>query len=75
MRFALRSELTLQVDDFQRSPGDELCWSFHPHSFDVAKTKGMSLEKIVKRHLKEAKTHCDVKHLNFVAKYHASFSK
>ena len=45
------SELALQLHDFQRSPGDELCWSFHPHSFDVAKTKGMSLEKMVKRHL------------------------
>eukprot|EP00435_Cladocopium_sp_Y103_P012861 s2477_g3.t1 len=35
-----RSQLLLQLEDLQRSPGDELCWSFHPHSFAVSKTKG-----------------------------------
>lgn len=39
-----RSQWMLQLDDLQRSPGDELCWSFHPHSFAVSKTKGANKE-------------------------------
>eukprot|EP00434_Breviolum_minutum_P015692 symbB.v1.2.013825.t1/scaffold990.1/size146246/7 len=37
-----RSDLLIHIEDFQRCPGDELCWSFHPHSFDVSKMGGVN---------------------------------
>jgi len=36
-----QSDDVLQLGDHERAPGVQLCWSFHPHSFSVSKTKKM----------------------------------
>lgn len=45
---AWRPDNILQLGDHEVAPGVQLCWSFHPHSFAVSKTRGMQGDLVTK---------------------------